>query len=58
MSLTGERGGQGGRLSSRAVEHIGCVILPEIRDCTIVTWDDEDETDGIRIVPAWKWLLA
>ena len=24
-----ERGGQGGRLSSRAVEHIGCVILPE-----------------------------
>ena len=29
-----------------------------IRDCTIVTWDDEDETDGIRIVPAWKWLLA
>ncbi len=29
MSLTGERGGQGGRLSSRAVEHIGCVILPE-----------------------------
>ena len=29
-----------------------------IRDCTIVTWDDEDETDGIRIVPVWKWLLA
>jgi predicted AAA+ superfamily ATPase len=29
-----------------------------IRDCTIVTWDDEDESDGIRIVPAWKWLLA
>ena len=29
-----------------------------IRDCMIVTWDDEDETDGIRIVPVWKWLLA
>ena len=29
-----------------------------IRDCTIVTWDDEVESDGIRIVPAWKWLLA
>ena len=29
-----------------------------IRDCTIVTWDDEDESDGIRIVPVWKWLLA
>ena len=26
---TGERGGQGGRLSSRAVERIGCVIFPE-----------------------------
>ena len=29
-----------------------------IRDCTIVTWDDEGESDGIRIVPAWKWLLV
>ena len=29
-----------------------------IRDCTIVTWDDEGESNGIRIVPAWKWLLA
>ena len=29
-----------------------------ITDCTIVTWDDEGEKDGIRIVPAWKWLLA
>ena len=28
-----------------------------IRDCTIVTWDDEDESDGVRIVPVWKWLL-
>ena len=29
-----------------------------IGDCTIVTWDDEAEFDGIRVVPAWKWLLA
>ena len=29
-----------------------------IADCTVVTWDDERTTDdGIRIVPAWKWLL-
>ena len=28
-----------------------------IEDCTIVTWDDEGEEDGIRIVPAWKWML-
>jgi predicted AAA+ superfamily ATPase len=28
-----------------------------IRDCTIVTWDDDGESDGVRIVPVWKWLL-
>ena len=28
-----------------------------VRDCTIVTWDDEGEMDGIRIMPVWKWLL-
>ena len=28
-----------------------------IDDCTIITWDEEGEEDGIRIVPAWKWLL-
>ena len=28
-----------------------------IRDCTVVTWDDEGESDGVRIVPVWKWLL-
>lgn len=28
-----------------------------IRDCTIATWDDEGESDGVRIVPTWKWLL-
>ena len=29
-----------------------------IADCTIVTWDEEGEEDGIRVVPAWKWLLS
>jgi predicted AAA+ superfamily ATPase len=29
-----------------------------IRNCEIVTWDEEGEEDGIRIVPAWKWLIA
>ena len=33
-------------------------VRPSDSDCMIVTWDDEDETDGIRIVPVWKWLLA
>ena len=29
-----------------------------IDDCTIVTWDDEFDVDGIQIVPVWKWCLA
>lgn len=28
-----------------------------VEDCTIVTWDEEREENGISIVPAWKWLL-
>ena len=29
-----------------------------IRSATIVTWLDEDTSDGrIRIVPAWRWLV-
>ena len=28
-----------------------------IADCTIVTWDEEREEKGIRVVPVWKWLL-
>ena len=28
-----------------------------IKDGIIVTWDDEREIDGIRIVPAWKWCV-
>ena len=26
-----------------------------IADGLIVTWDDEREIDGVRILPAWKW---
>ena len=26
----------------------------KVDDCTVVTWDEERETDGIKIVPAWK----
>lgn len=29
-----------------------------VRDCIVITWDDEAEVDGIRVVPIWKWLLA
>lgn len=30
-----------------------------VDDCTIVTWDDAAELDsGIKVVPAWKWLLG
>lgn len=30
-----------------------------IDNATVVTWDDEEETeDGIQIVPAWKWCLT
>ena len=29
----------------------------KVDDCTVVTWDEERETDGIKIVPAWKWCL-
>ena len=32
--------------------------FPEVRNCEIVTWDEEGEEDGIRIVPAWKWSIA
>ncbi|MBP5231966.1 MAG: ATP-binding protein [Planctomycetes bacterium] len=28
-----------------------------IEDCTIVTWDEESEMDGVRVAPAWKWCL-
>ncbi len=26
-----------------------------IGDCTIVTWDDEAEVDGIRVAKSWSW---
>jgi len=28
-----------------------------VDDCTVVTWDEERDVDGIRIVPAWKWCM-
>lgn len=28
-----------------------------VNDCTIVTLDDERESDGVKIVPVWKWCL-
>ena len=28
-----------------------------IEDCTVVTWDEESDADGVRVVPAWKWCL-
>ena len=30
----------------------------KVDDCTVVTWDEERETDGIKVVPVWKWCLA
>ena len=50
-------------LSSSATEHRELTALADARkeikvdDCTIVTWDEERDVDGIRIVPAWKWSL-
>ena len=29
----------------------------KVDDCIVVTWDDEREVDGIRILPVWKWCL-
>ncbi len=28
-----------------------------VDDCTVVTWDEERTTEGVKIVPAWKWCL-
>ena len=50
-------------LSSRATEQRELAALRDARgeimvdDCTVVTWDEERDADGIRIVPAWKWCL-
>lgn len=30
----------------------------KVRDCTIVTWDEERVLDGINVVPAWKWCIG
>ena len=29
----------------------------KVDDCTVVTWDEERGSDGVRITPAWKWCL-
>ena len=29
----------------------------KVADCTVVTWDGEGESDGVRFVPVWKWSL-
>ena len=38
-----------------ALKNARCEI--KVQDCTVVTWDEERESDGIRIVPVWKWIL-
>ena len=50
-------------LSSPATEHRELSALKDARseikvdDCTVVTWDEERDDDGVRIVPAWKWCI-
>jgi hypothetical protein len=50
-------------LSSSATERRELTALKDARseikvdDCVVVTWDEERDVDGIRIVPAWKWCL-
>ncbi len=50
-------------LSSPATERRELTALKDARDeikvddCTVVTWDEERNDDGIRIVPAWKWCI-
>lgn len=50
-------------LSSSATEQRELAALADARketdvdDCTVVTWDEARDVDGIRIVPAWKWCL-
>ena len=29
----------------------------QVQDSTIVTYEEEGEIDGVRVVPAWKWCL-
>lgn len=28
-----------------------------VKDLSVITWDDEREIDGIKMIPAWKWCL-
>ena len=51
-------------LSSPATEERELSALKDARcetgvdDCTVVTWDEERESDGVKIAPAWKWCLT
>jgi predicted AAA+ superfamily ATPase len=38
-------------LQAMECEHPGAV-------CQVISWMDEGETDGIQIIPIWKWLLT
>jgi predicted AAA+ superfamily ATPase len=38
-------------LQAMECEHPGAV-------CQVITWMDEEEIDGIQIIPIWKWLLT
>ena len=29
----------------------------QVQNSTIVTYEEEGEMDGVRVVPAWKWCL-
>jgi predicted AAA+ superfamily ATPase len=50
-------------LPSPATEERELTALKDARsetgvdDCTVVTWDEEREPDGIKIAPVWKWCL-
>lgn len=30
----------------------------KVKDCLVVTWDEEWDDDGIKAIPAWKWCLG
>ena len=50
-------------LSSPSTEQRELAALKNARreinvdDCVVVTWDEERDVDGIRVVPVWKWCL-
>ena len=32
-------------------------VIPGYADQTVITWDHEENADGIKYVPLWKWLI-